>query len=206
MMDKNNISYDSFYYLAKTISKNSKMEKSITSTSFFFILSITTTILLNCIYALQFSNQKSPSRISQTAADTFLTSIPPSSAENSPPPPNIFDWFCCHNFQNRKLYYHIILFSPTSQLNLNFLQITMPHSPKNRARRHRFSTNYDQVNQNPTVHNLSPNITPPSHEPLEHLQLTVTQTTYRYHAEGVRPEAKPSPNDVRARDRWMATC
>ena len=118
-----------FYSPAKKISKISKMEKSIIFASFLLILSITTTILLNCNYALHFSNQKLPSHISQTAAGTFLTSVPPSSAENSPPPPKTFDWFCRHNYQNKKLYPHIILFSPTSQINLKSLQITMPHSP-----------------------------------------------------------------------------
>ena len=134
------------------------MEKSVIFASFLLILSITTTILLNCNYGLHFSNQKSPLHISQTAAGTFLTIAPPSSAENSPPPPKFFDWFCCHNFQTRKLYYHIILFSATIPLNLNFCQFNIPHSPKNRAKRCKLPTTLIRIFSNQlikTLHQIS---------------------------------------------------
>jgi len=120
-----------FLFPRQNFYKISKMEKSIIYASFLLIFSITTTILLSCNYGKHFSNQKSPSHISQTAAGTFLTSAPPSSAGISPPPPKTFDWFCRHNYQNKKLYHHIILFSPTSQVNLNSLQnVLLPEKIK----------------------------------------------------------------------------
>ena len=110
------------------------------------ILIVTIIILFNYKYKLQFSNQKSPSHNSQSAAGTSSTSAPPSFTKNSPPPPNCCDWFCRYNLVNRKLYRHIILFSPTNSLNLNYCQFTMPHSPKNRAKRRKISHLIDQAN------------------------------------------------------------
>ena len=101
-----------FLFPRQNFYKNSKMEKSIIYASFLLIFSITTIILLSCNYGKHFSNQKSPSHISQTAAGTFLASAPPSSAGISPPPPKTFDWFCRHNYQNNKtLPPHNFIFS-----------------------------------------------------------------------------------------------
>ena len=122
------------------------MEKYIILAPKLVILIVTIIILFNNKYDLQFSNQKSPSHNSQSAAGTFLTSVPPSCTKISPPPPNCFDWFCRYNLLNRKLYRHIILFSPTNTPNLNYCQFNMPHSPKNRAKRQKISNLIDQKN------------------------------------------------------------
>ena len=136
----------SFYSPAKKLSKISKMEKSIILAPNLVILIVTKIILFNTKYDLQFSNQKSPSHNSQSTAGTFLTSVPPSCTNISPPPPKYFDWFCRYNFLNRKLYRHIILFSPTSIPNLNSCHFNMPHSPKNRAKRQKISNQLEQGN------------------------------------------------------------
>ena len=47
----------------------------------------------------------------------------------------------------------MILFSPTIQLNLNFCQFNMPHSPKNRAKICKLSNNSDQEFFQPTDQN-----------------------------------------------------
>ena len=93
------------------ITKISKMEKSIIFASFLLILSITTTFLKNCNYDTQFPNQKLTCKISQTTAGIFSTRAPPSFAKNSPPPQQIFDWFCQHKYKPKKLYSHNFIFS-----------------------------------------------------------------------------------------------
>ena len=130
----------SFYSPAKKFPKISKMEKSIISAPNLLILLTTVIILFNGKYDLQFSNRKLPSHISQTAAGTFLTSVLPSCTKVSPPPPNCFDWICRYNFLNRKLYRHIILFSPTNTPNLNSCHFNMPHSSKNKEKRRKVPT------------------------------------------------------------------
>ena len=107
-------------------------------------LSITTTFSKNCNYDTQFSNQKLTCKTSQTTAGTFPTRAPPSFARYSPPPQQFFDWFCRHKYKTKKLYLHIILFSPTISINLKYSSKSMPHSPANRAKRCRMS---HQVNQ-----------------------------------------------------------
>ena len=121
------------------------MEKSIIFASFLLILSITTTFLKNCNYETQFPNQKLTCKILQTTAGTFSTRAPQSSAKNSPPPQQFFDWFCQHKYKPKKLYSHIILFSPTISTNLKFLPKSMPHSPSNRAKRYRMSQQENQI-------------------------------------------------------------
>ena len=120
------------------------MEKSIIFASFLLFLSITTTFLLNCNYETQFSKQKLTCKPLLTSAGTFSTRAPPSFAKNSHPPQQFFDWFCRHKYKSKKLYSHIILFSPTISINLKYSLKSMPHSPANRAKRYRLS---HQVNQ-----------------------------------------------------------
>jgi hypothetical protein len=135
-----------FYSPDKNISKISKMEKSIIFALFLLILSITTTFLKNFNYDMQFSNQKWTCKILQTTAGTFSNRAPLSFAKNSPPPQQFFDWFCQHKYKPKKLYSHIILFSPTISTNLKYLPKSMPHSPSNRAKRYRMSQQVNQVN------------------------------------------------------------
>ena len=128
-----------FLFPRQNFPKNTKMEKSIIFASFLFILSITAIILSNCNYETQFSKQKLTCKNLQTTAGTFSIRAPPSFSTNPPPPLQFFDWFCQHKYKPKKLYSHIILFSPTLQPNLKYFQNRMPHSPKNRAKRRRFS-------------------------------------------------------------------
>ena len=122
------------------------MEKSIIIASFLLILSITTTFLKNCNYDTQFPNQKLTCKILQTTAGAFSNRAPLSFATNSPPLQQFLDWFCQHKYKSKKLYSHIILFSPTISTNLKFSPKSMPHSPSNRAKRYRTSQQVNQVN------------------------------------------------------------
>ena len=131
-----------FYSPAKKLSKISKMEKSINLTPKLVILIVTIIIIFNHKYDLKFSNQKSPSHNSQSTAGTFLTSAPPSCTKISPPPPNWFDWFCRYNLLNRKLYRHIILFSPTNTPNLNYCHLTCHIRPKSREKAKNLQPNW----------------------------------------------------------------
>ena len=121
------------------------MEKSIIFASFLLFLSITTTFPKNCIYDTQISNRKLTCKTLQTSAGTFSTRAPPSFAKNSHPPQQFFDWFCRHKYKSKKLYSHIILFSPTISINLKYSLKSMPHSPANRAKRQRLSHQVNQV-------------------------------------------------------------
>ena len=134
-----------FFFPRQNFPKNSKMEKSIIFASFLLILSITAIILSSCNYETQFSKQKLTCKNLQTTAGTFSIRAPPSFSINPPPPLQFLDWFCQHKYKPKKLYSHIILFSPTLQPNLKYFQNRMPHSPKNRAKRRRFSNQENQV-------------------------------------------------------------
>ena len=134
-----------FLFPRQNISKISKMEKSIIFASFLLFLSITTTFPKNCIYDTQISDRKLTCKTLLTAAGTFPTRAPPSFAKNSPPPQQFFDWFCRHKYKSKKLYSHIILFSPTISINLKYSLKSMPHSPANRAKRQRLSHQVNQV-------------------------------------------------------------
>jgi hypothetical protein len=145
-----------FLFPLRKFSKIITMLKNIILASFFFLLFYSFTYHNNYNYHWQFAQLKLVQKWSRS--DTARSQVAPSQdpGGNSPPPSKIFSWKPNCQIRLIKLYYQIILFSPTVLTNLNSSPktkiinrrtqgklapkiIKMPHSNKQKQKQQRLA-------------------------------------------------------------------